>query len=198
MITFEKIVSTWQFPVNKVIKFGPCWEAAPTLIVIGHVLTVDVIGLVRKLVGGIIIKTPALIAGAPFPFPFFPFSPPTPFPFCTCHAGYQKPSAGFLEHTLGISGFSLHVAIWWQWRYIVTQSQHLIHTTSRGSKSTKYPHSGCFFDWLSTIKETFWTGHYKDLTVTGNPAWIVSGTQGIKNNTLLKCLCMRFSTEWFV
>ena len=26
--------------------------------------------------------------------------------------------------------------------------------------------------------ETFWPGYYKDLTKIGNPAWIVSGTQG--------------------
>lgn len=26
--------------------------------------------------------------------------------------------------------------------------------------------------------ETFWPGHYKDLTKIGSPAWIVSGTQG--------------------
>ena len=30
MISLEKSVSTWQFPVNKAIKFGPCGEAAPT------------------------------------------------------------------------------------------------------------------------------------------------------------------------
>ena len=30
MISLEKSVSTWQFPVNKPIKFGPCCEAAPT------------------------------------------------------------------------------------------------------------------------------------------------------------------------
>ena len=27
IISLEKSVSTWQFPVNKVIKLGPCWEA---------------------------------------------------------------------------------------------------------------------------------------------------------------------------
>ena len=27
MISLEKSVSTWQFPVNKVIKSRPCWEA---------------------------------------------------------------------------------------------------------------------------------------------------------------------------
>ena len=27
MISLEQSVSTWQFPVNKVINFGPCWEA---------------------------------------------------------------------------------------------------------------------------------------------------------------------------
>ena len=34
-------------------------------------------------------KTPALIAGAPFPFPLFrTFLPlPSPSPFCACHAG---------------------------------------------------------------------------------------------------------------
>ena len=48
--------------------------------VIGYVLTVDVIGLVEKMVDGI-KKTPTLIAGAPFPFntPLSHFSPsPSP------------------------------------------------------------------------------------------------------------------------
>ena len=49
------------------------------LLVIGHVLTVDFIGLVEKMVDGI-QKTTALIAGAPFPFPLFrAFLPPPPF-----------------------------------------------------------------------------------------------------------------------
>ena len=57
-------------------------RSAPYLIVIGHVLTVDVIGLVRN------AKTSALnIAGTPFPFPLFPAPPPSPLPSCACHAG---------------------------------------------------------------------------------------------------------------
>ena len=49
------------------------------LLVIGHVLTVDIIGLVQKMVGGI-QKNPAHAAGAPFPFcPLSQFSPsPSP------------------------------------------------------------------------------------------------------------------------
>ena len=47
---------------------------------IGDVVTIDVIGLVRELVGRI-QKTLALIAGAPFPFPFFSLSQPPPLPF---------------------------------------------------------------------------------------------------------------------
>ena len=46
------------------------------LLVIGHVLTVDVIILAEKMLGRI-QKTPALIAGAAFPFPLFrAFLPP--------------------------------------------------------------------------------------------------------------------------
>ena len=51
MMLLEKSVLTWQFPVSKVMNFGPCWED-PQL-VIRHELTVDVIGLVQKMVGGI-------------------------------------------------------------------------------------------------------------------------------------------------
>jgi len=59
------------------------------LLVIGHILTVDIIGLVQKNNDGRDTKTPALIAGAPFPFPRFrTFLPlPSPSPFCACHAG---------------------------------------------------------------------------------------------------------------
>ena len=63
---------------------------------IGQVLTLDFIGLVEKMVGGI-QKTTALIAGAPFPYPllraFLP--PPFPSPFCVCHAGYSYDRSPF-------------------------------------------------------------------------------------------------------
>ena len=49
------------------------------LLVIGHVLTVDVIRLVQKK-GGWNTETPALIAGAPSPFPHFRNFLPPPFP----------------------------------------------------------------------------------------------------------------------
>ena len=46
------------------------------LLVIGHVLTADVIWIwISKDIGGRNAKTPALIAGAPFPFPFRAFVP---------------------------------------------------------------------------------------------------------------------------
>ena len=48
------------------------------LLVIGHVLTVDVIGLVQKTVDGM-QKHRLLIAGASFPFPlFYDFLPSPP------------------------------------------------------------------------------------------------------------------------
>ena len=82
----KKSVSTWQFPVNKVIKFRPCWEA-PYLWLVTYWQWHYRISWEN---GGRITKTPALIAGAPFPFPSFVlFSlPPAPFPFCACQAGY--------------------------------------------------------------------------------------------------------------
>ena len=52
MISHEKSVSTLQFPVNKVIIEVRTMLRSP-LPVIGHVLTIDVIGLVEKMVGGI-------------------------------------------------------------------------------------------------------------------------------------------------
>ena len=82
----KKSVSTWQFPVNKVIKFRPCWEA-PYLWLVTYWQWHYRISWEN---GGRITKTPALIAGAPFPFPSFVlFSlPPAPSPFCACQAGY--------------------------------------------------------------------------------------------------------------
>ena len=78
MISLEKSVSTWQFPVNKVIKFGPCWEA-PYLWLVTYWQWHYRISSEN---GGQITKTPALIAGAPFPFPSFVlFSLPLPLPF---------------------------------------------------------------------------------------------------------------------
>ena len=79
-ISLEKSVSTWQFPVNKVIKFGPRWEATPTC------LWDSRIDSWRYRIswenGGRNTKTPALIAVAPFPFPLFRvFLPPPPLPF---------------------------------------------------------------------------------------------------------------------
>ena len=75
-----KSVSTWQFPVNKVIKFGPRWEATPTC------LWDSRIDSWRYRIswenGGRNTKTPALTAVAPFPFPLFrAFLPPPPLPF---------------------------------------------------------------------------------------------------------------------
>ena len=80
MISLEKSVSTWQFPVNKVIKFGPCWEA-PYLWLVTYCR-------ISSENGGRNTKTPALKAGAPFPFLLFRafLSLPTPSPFCACHA----------------------------------------------------------------------------------------------------------------
>ena len=81
MISLEKSVSTWQFPVNKVIKFGPCWEA-PYLWLVTYGQWHYRISSEN---GGRIIKTPALIAAAPFPFPLFRafLPPPSPSPFCS-------------------------------------------------------------------------------------------------------------------
>ena len=57
------------------------------LLVIAYVLAVDIIGLVQKMVGGVQTKTPAHMAGPPFPFSLlsrFSPSPPPPRPiFCT-------------------------------------------------------------------------------------------------------------------
>ena len=78
MISLEKSVSTWQFPVNKVIKFGPCWEA-PYLWLVTYWQWHYRISWEN---GGRITKTPALIAGTPFPFPSFVlFSFPFSLPF---------------------------------------------------------------------------------------------------------------------
>ena len=78
MISLEKSVSTWQFPVNKVIKFGPCWEA-PYLWLVTYWQWHYRISWEN---GGRITKTPALRAGAPFPFPSFVlFSLPLPLSF---------------------------------------------------------------------------------------------------------------------
>ena len=78
MISLEKSVSTWQFPVNKVIKFGPCWEA-PYLWLVTYWQWHYRISWEN---GGRITKTPALIAGTPFSFPSFVlFSLPLSLPF---------------------------------------------------------------------------------------------------------------------
>ena len=78
MISLEKSVSTWQFPVNKVIKFGPFWEV-PYLWLVTYWQWHYRISWEN---GGQITKTPALIAGVPFPFPSFVFfSLPLPLPF---------------------------------------------------------------------------------------------------------------------
>ena len=63
----KKSVSTWQFPVNKVIKFRPCWEA-PYVWLVTYWQWHYRISWEN---GGRITKTPALRAGAPFPFPSF-------------------------------------------------------------------------------------------------------------------------------
>ena len=77
MISLEKSVSTWRFPVNKVIKLG-CWEA-PYLWLVTYWQWHYWISWEN---GGRITKTPALIAGAPFPFPSFVlFSLPLSLPF---------------------------------------------------------------------------------------------------------------------
>ena len=77
MISLEKSVSTWQFPVNKVIKFGPCWEA-PYLWLVTYCR-------ISSENGGRNKKTPALKAGAPFPFllfrAFLSLPTPSPLPF---------------------------------------------------------------------------------------------------------------------
>ena len=87
MISLEKSVSTWQFPVNKVIKFGPCWEA-PYLWLVTYWQWHYRISWEN---GGRITKTPALIAGAPFPFPSFVlFSLPLSLPFLRLSRRLQK------------------------------------------------------------------------------------------------------------
>ena len=59
-----------QFPVNKVIKFRPYWEA-PYLWLVTYWISSEN--------GGWNTKTPALIAGSPFPFPLLhAFLPPPP------------------------------------------------------------------------------------------------------------------------
>ena len=77
MISLEKSVSTWQLPVNKVIKFGPCWEA-PYLWLVTYCR-------ISSENGGRNTKTPALKAGAPFPFllfrAFLSLPTPSPLPF---------------------------------------------------------------------------------------------------------------------
>ena len=93
MISLEKSVSTWQFPVNKVIKFGPCWEA-PYLWLVTYWQWHYRISWEN---GGRITKTPALIAGAPFPFPSFVlFSLPLSLPFLR------------LPRRLAIAGTTIH------------------------------------------------------------------------------------------
>ena len=89
MISLEESVSTWQFPVNKVIKFGPCWEA-PYLWLVTYWQWHYRISWEN---GGRITKTPTLIAGAPFPFPSFVlFSLPLPLslPFLRLPRRLQK------------------------------------------------------------------------------------------------------------
>ena len=61
---------------------------------IGHVYTVDVIGLVGKLVGGFNTKTSALIAGAPFPFPCFHTFLPPPLFFVPATQARSAPAIG--------------------------------------------------------------------------------------------------------
>ena len=86
MISLEKSVSTRQFPVNKVIKFGPCWEV-PYLWLVTYWQWHYRISSENG--ARLITKTTALMAAAPFPFlsPLSCFSPP-PLPFFACHAGY--------------------------------------------------------------------------------------------------------------
>ena len=87
MISLEESVSTWQFPVNKVIKFGPCWEA-PYLRLVTYWQWHYRISWEN---GGRITKTPTLIAGAPFPFPSFVlFSLPLSLPFLRLSRRLQK------------------------------------------------------------------------------------------------------------
>ena len=68
MISLKKSISTWQFLVNKVIKFRPYWELSPLLVITSSKYNT---------------KTPAFIAGTPFPFPHFCafLPPPSSFPF---------------------------------------------------------------------------------------------------------------------
>ena len=84
-IMTSKRLDSWQFPVNKLIKFGPCWEAPYSLLVTFWQLSYRI----SWENGGRNRKTMALIAGAPFPFPLFrAFLPtPNPSPFCVYHAG---------------------------------------------------------------------------------------------------------------
>ena len=61
---------------------------------IGYVYTVDVIGLVGKLVGGFNTKTPALKADAPFPFPCFHTFLPPPLFFAPATQARSVPAIG--------------------------------------------------------------------------------------------------------
>ena len=101
MISLEKSVSTWQFPVNKVIKFGPCWEA-PYLWLVTYWQWHYRISWEN---GGRITKTPALIAGAPFPFPSFVlFSLPLSLPFLRLPRRLAK-TAGHLIFPLPLAAW---------------------------------------------------------------------------------------------
>ena len=103
MVSLEKSVSTVQFPVNRVIKCGPCWEAPNLWLVTYWQLTLS--ELVEN--GLRNTKTPAVISRRPFPFPrfraFLPLPSPSPSPFCTCHAGYPSEQKTTLRPTNIIS-----------------------------------------------------------------------------------------------
>ena len=76
MISFEKSDSTSQFPVNKVIKFGPCWP---------RIEYKNTGSYSRGSLPISLSPLPLPFSSSPFPFsspPPFPlhFSPPLPFP----------------------------------------------------------------------------------------------------------------------
>ena len=95
---------------TKVSKFGPCWEAP--LLVIGHVLTVDVIGLVKG-IGGQNTKTPAPFADTPFSFPFLAF---LRLPhFCPCFLRLPRRLNFFGCSNLLIVNLRLHTLLVYTW-----------------------------------------------------------------------------------
>ena len=75
MTSFEKSVSTSQFPVNKVIKFGPCWPRIDSWLVGGIKNT----GSYSRGSLSISLTPPPSLSPSPSP-PLLLFPSPFPFP----------------------------------------------------------------------------------------------------------------------